>query len=78
MLIPILFHEVIINKCIVIGFISRGGWVCNRTRSGTSVNASQARNRNRSGQFLQVWTQHERVERDRNANRNRCEHSLRI
>ena len=34
--------------------------------SGTSMNASQARNRNESGQFLQVWTQHERVERDRN------------
>ena len=43
-----------------------GGGGCNRTRSGTSVNASQASNRNGCGQFLQVWTQHERVERDRN------------
>ena len=42
MLIPILFHEVIINKCIVIVFISYtvynpvcwGGGGCNRTRSG--------------------------------------------
>ena len=31
-----------------------------------SENAWQARNRNGSGEILQVWTQHERVERDRN------------
>ena len=51
-----------------------------RNVSGTSVNTSQARDLNGSGQFLQVWTLHERVERDRNANRNRCEHghSLRL
>ena len=37
-----------------------------RLRSGTSVNGPQARNRNRSSQFFQVWTLHERVERDWN------------